>query len=284
MPIRNLIAHIQQHKAEMNEINGNSGRQLTAGGSQSAAQSGAVTNAINVAGIPIVNSVSGTHTGSTSTGHTGSLKEQFSIGHLGLTAGLNSEQIGTGFGVDRKPGEFAVHLGGLNFGLTNHANDVKNTQTQTVASSSATGAGATSISKTNAHSNNYALGGIVSGQNTISGSKAHSSSLTGTTSANAAATSTATQNSRTPNPTQFEQYQQQPSNSQPDVAQPQQSAQQPFVEMKVVVPQPGYQQNPQPVLQQGGFPQPGSQTNYQQPNYPQRPGYQPTGIDYIISN
>lgn len=273
MPLRELIAHIQHHRTEMNEIQDNNGRQVNEDGSESAAQSNALTNAINVGGIPITNTVSGTHTASTSTGHTGSFKEQFSIGQLGLTAGLNSQQFGTGFGIDRKPGEFALHLGALNFGLNNHAGDTQNSQTQTIASSSATGAGATSTSQTDAHSNSYNLGNAVSVQNTVSSSQAHSSSLTGTTSADAEATSATSQNAQASNPIQ---YQQQPINPQPDVTQ--QSAQQPFVEMKVIVPQPGYQQNPQPGYQQEGYPQPGSQTGYQQPNL-QRPGYQPTGIE-----
>lgn len=258
MPLRMLIAHLQQHRAEMNEVQDNDGIHANEGSSESAAQSKEVTNAINVGGIPIKNTVSGTHTSSTSNGHTGSFKEQFSIGNYGLVAGLNSEQIGTGFGINRKPGELALHLGALNFGLNNHAADIKNSQTDTVASSSATGTGAISTSQSNTHSNTYGLGNAVSVQNTVSSSQAHSSSLTGTTSAGAGAASTATQNSQTPNPIQYQQYQQQP-----DVTQ--QTTQQPFVEMKVVIPQPGFQPE--------SFPQPG----YQQPNS-QRPGYQPTGI------
>lgn len=269
MPIRELIAHLQQHRAEMNEVQDNTGRQVNEGASESESQVHSLTNAINVGGVPITNSVSGAHSASTSSGHTGNFKEQFSIGNLGLTAGVNSEHFGTGFGINRKPGEFGIHLGSLNFGLTNQANANKNPQT--VATSSATGAGAATLSETNTNSNTYGYGNAVSVQNTVSHSHAHSSSLTGTTSANAGATSATMQNA---------QYQQQPSNPiptnpQPDVAQ--QNSQLPYVEMKVIIPQPGGQQNPQTGVQPGNFPQTGPQPGYQQPNY-QRPDYQPTGI------
>lgn len=239
----------------MNEIQDNEGRQLNESGSESESQVHSLTNAINVVGVPITNTVSGAHTASTSGGHAGNFKEQFSIGNLGLVAGVNSEEFGTGFGINRKPGELSIHLGSLNFGLTNQASANKNPQT--VATSSATGAGAATLSETNTHSNTYGYGNAVSVQNTVSSSHAHSSSLTGTTSADAGATSATTQNA---------QYQQQPSNPlpsnpQPDVAP--QNSQLPYVEMKVIIPQPGGQQNPQ--------------IGVQQPNY-QQPGYQPTGI------
>lgn len=257
MPIRMLIAHLQQHRAEMKAIqdNINNGRQVNEGGSESDSQIHSLTNAINVGGVPITNTVSGTHTASTSGGHAGSFKEEFSIGNLGLNAGVNSEQFGTGFGVNTKPGEFSIHLGSLNFGLTNQA--LANKNQQTAATSSATGAGAATSSETNTNSNTVGYGNAVSVQNTVSHSHAHSSSLTGTTSANAGATSAAMQNA------QYQQYHQQPSNPQPDVIQ--QNSQLPYVEMKVIMPQPGAQ------------PQIGSQTGLQQPNF-QRPGYQPTGI------
>lgn len=264
MPLRELIAHLQQHRAEMNEIQDNNGRQVNEDGSQSTSQVHSVTNAINVIGIPITNSVSGAHSASTSTGHAGSIKEQFSIGNLGLTAGVNSEKLGTGFAINRKPGEFGIQLGSLHFGLTNQANANKNPQT--AATSSATGAGAATASQTNTQSNTYGYGNTVSVQNTVSSSHAQSSSQTGTTSADAGATSATTQNA---------QYQQQPSNPQPEVAPP--DSQLPYVEMKVIIPQPAGQQNPQIGVQPGNVPQPSPQTGFQQPNY-QQPGYQPTGI------
>lgn len=263
MPIRMLIARLQQHRSD-------NGRQLDQSGSESEAQSNALTNAINVVGIPIKNTVSGTHTASSSGGHTGSIKEQFSIGNLGIVAGINSEQVGTGFGVNRKPGEVGLHLGALNFGLSNQAADIKNTQTQTIASSSATGAGATSTSQTDTHSNSYAIGGAVNVQNTISSSHAHSSSLTGSTSAVADATGSAIQNTQVPNNEPLnlihikipDHGNQQPNPQQPNPGQPnpqQPNLQQAFVEMKVVEvpigPQQGFEQYPQP-----GFPRRGYQT------------------------
>lgn len=263
MPLRMLIAHLQHQRAEQD----NDANQV---GSESEAQSNALTNAINVAGIPIKNTVSGTHTASTGAGHSGSFKEQFSIGNLGITAGLNSEQVGTGLGLNRKPGEIGLHLGALHVGFTNHAD---NKNTETIASSSATGGGAISTSQTDTHSNSYVVGhGAVNIQNTLSSSQAHSSSLTGTTSA---AANSATQNSQfantgPANPIQYQQYQQQPNVPQPDVTQ--QNSQLPFVEIKLT---------PQPGLQQTSFQQPGTQTGFQlpqiqQPNF-QQPGYQ--GID-----
>lgn len=263
MPLRMLLAHLQQHRTEMNEVQNNDGRQLNQGASESVAHSNALTNAINVGGIPIMNTVSGTHTASTSSGHTGSVKEQFSIGNLGLIAGLNSEGIGTGFGVNRKPGEFGLHFGSLNFGVNNHAS--ANSQTQTIAASSATGTGATSTSQTDAHTNSHILGNAVTVQNTVSSSHAHSSTLSGTTSAIAGAASTATQNTQASNPIQYQEYQQQPGNPQPGITQ-QTGSQQPTVEMKVIIPQPGYQPNPQPGAQQGSS---------------QQPGYQSIGMEYI---
>lgn len=244
MPIRMLIAHLQQHRAETNAIKDNSGRQVNEGGSESDSQVHSLTNAINVGGIPITNTVSGGHAASTSSGLAGMFKEQFSIGSLGLNAGVNSEQFGTGFHVNRKPGEFNIQLGSLNFGLTNHAND-KNPQT--VATSSATGAGAMTLSETNTNSNTYGYGNVVNVQNTVSHSHAHSASLTGTTSANAGATSAAMQNAH---------YQQPPSSPpSPPPEVPQQNSQLPYVEMKVIIP-----------------PQPGVQP---------QPGYQPTGIHMV---
>lgn len=269
MPLRMLIAQLQHQRAEQD----NDANQA---GSESEAQSNALTNAINVVGIPIKNTVSGTHTASTSAGHSGSFKEQFSIGNLGITAGLNSEQVGTGLGLNRKPGEIGLHLGALNFGFTNHAGDNKNTET--IASSSATGGGAISTSQTDTHSNSYVVGhGAVNIQNTVSSSQAHSTSLTGTTSAAAEAANSATQNSQIANtgpanPIQYQQYQHQPNVPQPDVTQ--QNSQLPFVEIKLT---------PQPGLQQTSFQQPGTQMGFQLPQIQQlnfqQPGYQ--GIEKL---
>lgn len=225
MPIRMLFERLQQHRAETNAIHNNDARDFNLGGSESHAHSNALTNAINVAGIPIKNTVSGTHIASTDGGHTGSFKEQFSIGNLGITAGLNGEELGTGFGVTRKPGEFGVHLGALNLGVTNHANDMKNTQTETVAASSATGAGSTSISESNTHSNGLAIGNAFNIQNTVSSSHAHSASLTGTTSAGVGAAGS--QNAQIPNIGSPN-----PSYPEPNPEQP--NVQQPHVEMTVV--------------------------------------------------
>lgn len=256
MPLRELIAHLQQNRAQMNEVQDNIGRQVNEGGSESEAHTNSLTNAVNLGGVPITNTVTGTHGSSTAGGYTGNFKEQFSIGNLGLNAGVNSEEFGTGFGINRKPGEFSIHLGSLNFGLTNHAGDNKNSQT--AATSSATGAGAATSSETNTHSNTYGYGNAVSVQNTVSNSHSHASSLTGQTSANAGATSAAAHN------TQYQQYQ--PSNPQLEVTP--QNSELPYVEMKVIILEPGVQ----PEI----FPQPGLQTGYQQPNF-QRPGYQQTG-------
>lgn len=248
--------------SENEDDDGTYGNPFNLPASQSVAHSNSLTNAINLAGIPIKNTVSGGHTASTDTGLGGKLMEQFSIGNLGITAGLNSEGIGSGFGVNRKPGEFGIHLGGLNFGFTNHA---ANTDTQTITTSSATGEGATSSSQSNTHSNSYTAGnGHINIQNTISSSHAHSSSLTGTTSAGVggadSSASSATQNTQASNtgltgPVHYNQYQ-----PQPDVTQPQ-NLQQPFAEMKVAGP---------------GYQQPGPQfgSEYQQPNF--QPGINQT--------
>lgn len=266
---RPLRTFFERLRDEMNpELENNIANLFKPVGSLSAAHNSAVTNEINLAGIPIKNTVSGAHTASTSTGLAGNLVEQFSIGNLGITAGLNSEQIGTGFGINRKPGELGLHLGGLNFGFTNHAAE-KNTETLT--SASASGTGATSSSHTNTHSNSV-IGNGINIQNTVSSSHSLSTSLTGTTSAGVGANS-ATQNNQFPNtgltgPSDYNQYQ-----PQPDITH-QQNSQQPFVEMKVVGP--GFQENPQPGIQQ-----PDSQFGYQQPEF-QRPNFQPEGIEQIV--
>lgn len=267
MPLRNFIERLRHMRTEMHpDLLENDGNQV---GSESVAHSNALTNAINLAGIPIKNTVSGSHTGSTDTGLTGSLTEQFSIGNLGLTAGLNSGQIGTGFGINRKPGEFGIHLGGLNFGLTSHASDVKDAQA--ITSSSATGAGATSSSQTDTHSNNYVLGhGHINVQNTVSSSHAHATSLTGTTSADVGSANSAPQSNQVSNTGSTSPFQYQP---QPDVD-THENNEQPFAEMKQV--ESGFQQNPQ-----HGFQQPDSQFGYQQPQS-QQPNFPSTGIERVL--
>lgn len=191
MPIRMLIERIQERR----EIEpGAESRQLNQVGAQSQAQSEALTNAINVVGIPITNSVSGSKTSSTSGSQTGSLNEQFNLGGLGVNAGINSDKIGTGFGIDQTPGQLGLHLGGLNFGLSNNGGlfgHGQNTQTQTSASSAATGQGATSTSSSSTQSNGFHLGHLFNIQNTLSNSQAQSTSLTGQTSATAAANAAA---------------------------------------------------------------------------------------------
>lgn len=255
MPFRMFIERLRNQRTEMDpnlQENANYG-------SESIAHTNALTNAINLAGIPIKNTVSSAHTASTETGLAGVLSEQFSIGNLGITAGLNSHQVGTGFGINRKPGEFGIHLGGLNFGFTNHADHTKDTPT--ITSSSANGEGAHSMSESDTHSNNLVLGhGNINIQNTVSSSHAHSTSLTGTTSADVGSANSDAQNNPVSNTglTGPLDYQPQP---QPAVN-TQQNHQQPSAEMKVVEP---------------GIQQPDSQYGFEQPEA-QQPNFQPTGI------
>lgn len=101
-----------------NSVTHDKQRSIEGGASQSTANANALTNAINLGGIPITNTVSSAQASSSSGSHTGSLGETFHLGGLGLNAGLSNTN--QGFGVDRHPGELGIHLGGLNFGLSNH--------------------------------------------------------------------------------------------------------------------------------------------------------------------
>lgn len=107
MPIRKLF---QEHRAQI-PAHG-IGRQAT--GSQSEAQSSALTNSVDIAGIPITNTVSGSHATSTSSGHSDNFQEHFGLGGYGLDVGLASDKIGSGISATRVPGqELGLHIGGL---------------------------------------------------------------------------------------------------------------------------------------------------------------------------
>lgn len=204
MPIRMLFQHIQERRRLGYE---NDAQQV---GSQSQAQSNALTNSISVAGIPITNTVSGSRASSTSGSRSGSLNEQFNLGGLGFNAGVDSQKIGTGIGINRTPGHLGFHLGALNVDLSNNGGLLgknQNTQTQTAATSMATGEGATSTSTSNTYSRGFDLGHLFGIQNTFSRSQAKSTSLNGQTSATAAANA-AQQNANTFQP--YYQYEQQP--------------------------------------------------------------------------
>lgn len=158
-------------------------------GSQSEASGSAITNAVNVAGIPITNSVSGAQSASTNGAFAGDFNEHFNLGGFGLDTGLSSDKVGTGIGINQKPGQYGFHVGGFNFGLTNQGGLFGNSQqaanTQSSASASASGAGSTSTSQSHTQSNNFNLGNLLNVQNTLSNSQAHSSSQHGSTNANA---------------------------------------------------------------------------------------------------
>lgn len=199
-------------------------RSIEGGNSQSTANSNALTNAINLGGIPITNTVSNAHASSSSGSHTGSLGEMFQLGGLGLNAGVSNTN--QGFGIDRRPGELGLHLGGLNFGLSNHGGLLGGsqaaTQTQSNAGATATGQGAMSSasSQTQSNSMNY---GLLNLQNTVSSANSQATSLNGATSANAGSAAS-TQGIQTPaqvvptrvdnaNPSQQNQYYQRPPGS-----------------------------------------------------------------------
>lgn len=159
-------------------------------GSQSQASGSAVTNAVNVAGIPITNSVSGAQSSSTNGAHAGNFNEHFNLGGYGIDTGLSSDKVGTGIGINQKPGQYGFHVGGFNFGLSNQGGLLGNsqsTETHSSASASASGEGSQSASQSNTQSNNYQLGNLVNVQNTLSNSQAHSASQNGLTNANAEA-------------------------------------------------------------------------------------------------
>lgn len=200
MPIRHLFERLQEHREARNQE-----RQfIEEGGSVSHAQSNALTNAINVAGIPITNTVSGAHSSSSGGGGAGNINEQFNLGGYGVNAGIDSQGVGSGFGISKTPGQLGVHLGGLNFGLSNNGGlfgGSQSTQTQTSASSTASGQGATSTSNSNTQSHGYQLGNLFNIQNTLSQAQAQSQALNGQTSATAGANAA----SQTTNSNQYNQ-------------------------------------------------------------------------------
>lgn len=186
MPIRMLFERFQEQLAEVPAH----GRQ--AAGSQSEAQSTALTNSVNIAGIPITNTVSGGHSSSTSSGQSGNFQEQFGLGGFGLNVGLESDKIGSGVSATGIPGhDLGLNIGGLHLGLTNNGGGLfggQNTQTQSSATAAATGHGAQSSSQSNTQSNSFnGLGGLFNVQNTLSNSQAHAYSQDGKTSANSGA-------------------------------------------------------------------------------------------------
>lgn len=259
MPIRMFLAHIREQHALADQ----DGIELNQAGSHSEAQSKALTNSLTIGGVPVSNTISGAHSSSTSGAHSGNVKEQFMVGGLGVTAGINSAEVGTGFGINRQPGGVGVHLGSLNFGLSNHGGllggGMQNSQTQTVATSSASGAGATSSSQSNTKTNSFGLGPLINVQNTVSSSQAQSTSLQGSTSAVAGANSAA----------QSAQI--------PTVVSPNQISQQ--ESRHIGNQQPGFYQSiyQQPSFPQNGFQLPGfQQPGFLQQSYPQ-PQFQPTG-------
>lgn len=119
-----------------NSLTHNKERSIEGGGSQSSANSNALTNAINLAGIPISNTVSNAHASSSGGAHTGNLAENFQIGGIGFNADVSNKNHG--FGIDRKPGEsLQIHLPGVNFGLSNHGGLFGGSQTTTQTQSNA---------------------------------------------------------------------------------------------------------------------------------------------------
>lgn len=199
MPIRMLLERFQENHSELNEIP--TGRQA-AGGSESQAHSSALTNAVNVAGIPITNTVSGGHASSTGTGHAGNFQEQFNLGGYGLNVGLASDKVGTGIGINREPGQAGFHIGGFNLGFVNNGGLLggnKNTQTESGATASAVGQGVQSSSQSNTQSNSHShLGGLVNVQNTLSNSQAQAYAQNGATTANTGASSVSAQSTNVP--------------------------------------------------------------------------------------
>lgn len=191
MPLRMIFQRFQEHQAQVPAQG--IGRQAT--GSQSEAHSSALTNAVNIAGVPITNTVSGSHAASTSSGHSGNFQEHFGLGGFGLDVGLASDKIGSGVSANRVPGQqLGLHLGGLNLGLTNKGGlfGSQNTQSQTGATAAATGQGAQSSSQSNTQSNSISgLGGLFNVQNTLSNSQAQAYSQDGIASANSGANSLA---------------------------------------------------------------------------------------------
>lgn len=196
MPIQMIFQRFREHQAH------GIGRQAT--GSQSEAHSSALTNAFNIAGVPITNTVSGSHAASTSSGHSDKFQEHFGLGGYGLDVGLASDQIGSGISANRVPGQqLGLHIGGLNLGLTNKGGlfGTQNTQAQTGATAAATGQGAQSSSQSNTHSNSISgLGGLINVQNTLSNSQAQAYSQDGIAAANSGSNSlAATHTANVPN-------------------------------------------------------------------------------------
>lgn len=160
-------------------------RSIEGGRSQSTANANALTNAVNLAGIPITNTVSGAHANKDGS-HSGSLGEMFQLGGYGLDASISN--MNQGFGVNRKPGELGITLGGLNFGLSNHGGLLGGsqtaTQTQSTAGATATGEGATSSAASQTQSQSHNLG-LLNVHNSVSSANSQATSLNGATSATA---------------------------------------------------------------------------------------------------
>lgn len=182
MPIRMLLSNFRGQNPETEN----------AGGSRSTAMSNAVTNQLNLGGIPISNTLSSSRANSNGA-RSGNLNEQFNIGGLGLNVGLASDQFGTGIGLNRNPGQAGLHIGALNLGVGR-----ANTQTQTNAAATATGDDARSQSASDQRSRNFNLG-LLNVQNTLSHSQSDAYSQNGQTSANAGANTATQQQTQQPN-------------------------------------------------------------------------------------
>lgn len=196
MPIRMIFQRWPEHQAH------GIGRRAT--GSQSEAHSSALTNAFNIAGFPITNTVSGSHADSTSSGHSDQFQEHFGLGGYGLDVGLASDEIGSGISVNRVPGQqLGLHIGGLNLGLINKGGlfGSQNTQIKTGSTAAATGRGAQSSSQSNTHSSSISgLGGLINVQNTLSNSQSQAYSQDGIAVANSGSNSlAATHTANVPN-------------------------------------------------------------------------------------
>lgn len=166
-------------------------------GSQSEAVNNALTNTVNLAGIPITNKVTGSKVNNDGS-YSGNLQNQFSIGGLGLNAGLNSNNAG--FGVNKQPGNVGLNLGPLSLAFMNNgglsggnSGSGAGNQAQSNAGATATGEGSATNSQTQSGSHNVDLG-LLNVQTTYSNSQAQAVSQNGATSANAGSATQANAN------------------------------------------------------------------------------------------
>lgn len=227
MPLRNLIQRIRDRNAQENEIFADNpgstsladGRSFSRGaqlgnlfgvtntgshtktqtvnnnaGSQNLAVNNALTNSVNVAGLPITNTFSGSRSNENGD-RSRQVQHQLNVGGLGLTTGLNSENRGSGFGVNRQPGNAGFHLGPLSLQLMNNGGLLGGnratgaggaSQVQTNADLLASGDGASTNAQTHSGAGGRSLG-LLNLQNSFSNSQGIAQSQNGDTTANAGA-------------------------------------------------------------------------------------------------